>query len=88
LSASHAELEEQPLPTAPLPIPHRELSAAALRGLIEAYVLREGTDYGTREFSLEQKVAHVAAQLEAGTAQIWFDPATSSVDIRAARPVP
>jgi uncharacterized protein YheU (UPF0270 family) len=82
----HGDLEEQPVPAAPLAIPHRELSAAALRGVIEAYVLREGTDYGRLEFSLEQKVAHVAAQLEAGTAQIWFDPGTSSVDIRTVRP--
>jgi uncharacterized protein len=88
LSAPFRELEEQPAPTTPLAIPHRELSEAALRGVIEAYVLREGTDYGRREFSLEQKVAHVVAQLEAGTAQIWFDPATHSVDIRAARSDP
>jgi uncharacterized protein YheU (UPF0270 family) len=44
-------------------------------------VLREGTDYGEREFSLEQKMAHVAAQIEAGEAQIWFDPNSNSIDI-------
>jgi uncharacterized protein YheU (UPF0270 family) len=85
LSAPPGELEEQPVPAVPLVVPHRQLSAAALRGVIEAYVLREGTDYGWREFSLEQKVAHVTAQLEEGTAQIWFDPDTNSVDIRPVR---
>jgi uncharacterized protein YheU (UPF0270 family) len=65
----------------PVAIPPAELSAQALRGVIEAFVLREGTDYGEREYSLEQKIAHVAAQIEAGEAQIWFDPNTNSIDI-------
>jgi hypothetical protein len=65
----------------PIAIPPEELSPQALRGVIEAFVLREGTDYGEREFSLEQKMAHVAAQIEAGEAQIWFDPNSNSIDI-------
>ena len=65
----------------PIAIPPAQLSAQALRGVIEAFVLREGTDYGEREYSLEQKIAHVAAQIEAGEAQIWFDPNTNSIDI-------
>jgi uncharacterized protein len=43
----------------PVLVPHTELSAEALRGVVESFVLREGTDYGEREFSLEQKLAHV-----------------------------
>jgi uncharacterized protein YheU (UPF0270 family) len=70
--------EEQQEPVA---IPPEQLSPQALRGVIEAFVLREGTDYGEREFSLEQKMAHVAAQIEAGEAQIWFDPNSNSIDI-------
>jgi uncharacterized protein YheU (UPF0270 family) len=66
-------------------IPHRELSAAALRGVIEAFVLREGTDYGEREYSLEQKVNHVMGQLDRGEAQVLFDPDTESVQIMAVR---
>ena len=65
----------------PVAIPPEQLSPQALRGVIEAFVLREGTDYGEREFSLEQKMAHVAAQIEAGEAQIWFDPNSNSIDI-------
>jgi uncharacterized protein len=65
----------------PIAVPHEELSPAALRGLIEAFVLREGTDYGAREVAFETKVAQVAAQLRAGEAQIWFDPDSNSVDI-------
>ena len=65
----------------PVPIPHTELSPEALRGVIESFVLREGTDYGWREYSLDEKVAHVARQLERGEARIMFDPITESVDI-------
>jgi uncharacterized protein len=65
----------------PIAVPHAQLSAEALRGVIEAFVLREGTDYGEREFSLEEKIAHVSAQLDSGRAQIWFDPDSNSVDI-------
>ena len=62
-------------------VPYGELSAEALRGVVEGFVLREGTDYGEREVSHEAKVRCVMAQLEAGEAQIWFDPETSSVEI-------
>lgn len=68
-------------PQEPVAIPHRELSPDALRGVVESFVLREGTDYGRQEFALEQKVAHVIAQLERGDARIMFDPNTETVDI-------
>jgi uncharacterized protein YheU (UPF0270 family) len=66
---------------APVEIPHTALSADALRGVIESFVLREGTEYGEREVPLERKVADVLRQLERGEAQIIFDPNTESVDI-------
>lgn len=65
----------------PVAIPPSELSAQALQGVIEHFVLREGTEYGERDFSLEQKVAHVMRQLEKGEARVMFDPNTESVDI-------
>lgn len=68
-------------PTEPVVIPHTELSPDALQGVIESFVLREGTDYGDRDYSLEQKVAHVLRQLERKEAQIVFDPNTESIDI-------
>ena len=70
----------------PVVIPHGELSADALRGVLESFVLREGTDYGEREISLEQKVAQVLRQLERGEAQIVFDATLQSVDIVVSRP--
>ena len=65
----------------PIPIPPAELSAEALRGVIESFVLREGTDYGERAHSLEQKVAQVRAQLERGQARILFDPESNTVTL-------
>lgn len=62
-------------------IPHQRLSPEILRALIEEYVLREGTDYGTHEYTLAEKTAHVMRQLESGEAQIYFDPADESCNI-------
>lgn len=65
----------------PVAIPYQELSADALRGVVESFVLREGTDYGEADYSLEQKVAHVLRQLERREAQVMFDPVSESVTI-------
>lgn len=58
------------------------LSEEALVGVIDDFILREGTDYGEQERSLEDKRARVRAQLDAGTAEIWFDPQTETVTLR------
>jgi uncharacterized protein YheU (UPF0270 family) len=65
----------------PVQIPHSELSEEVLRAVIESFVLREGTEYGEREYSLEQKVAQVMRQLDRGEAQLIFDTQTETVDI-------
>ncbi len=62
-------------------VPYTELAADLLRAVVESYVLREGTDYGEKEFSLEDKVAHVIGRLKRGEAQIVFDPETESISI-------
>ena len=67
-------------------MPHTELSADALQGVIDNFILREGTDYGDHTYSHEQKVAQVLRQLERGEARILFDPLDSSVTIVAVRP--
>jgi uncharacterized protein YheU (UPF0270 family) len=62
-------------------IPHSALSPGALRAVVESFVLREGTDYGRREFSLEEKVAQVMRQLERAEARIVYDAKAQTVDI-------
>ncbi len=58
-----------------------QLSPGALRGLVEEYVSREGTDYGHSEWSLEEKVAQVFAQLDRGEARIVVDLELESASI-------
>lgn len=65
----------------PVEVPPAELSAEALRGVVESFVLREGTDYGERDVPFETKVAQVLSQIERGEAQILYDPVSESVDI-------
>lgn len=77
--AAHPDDERGPEP--PVAVPYGELSAPALRGLVEAFVLREGTDYGDYEYSLGDKVAQVMRQLERGEAEVMFDPDTNSASI-------
>jgi hypothetical protein len=62
-------------------VPYTELSEGALRGVLESFVLREGTEYGERDVSLAQKVAQVTRQLQRGEAQIVFDPESETIDI-------
>ena len=66
-----------------LKIPLESLSESALAGVIEAFVLREGTDYGEVETPFADKCAEVRRQLEAGEAWINFDPSSDTIDLRA-----
>lgn len=77
------EERERPLP---VEVPHGELSAEALRGVVESFVLREGTDYGARDVSHETKIAQVIRQIERGEARILFDPLDSTVTIAVVNP--
>jgi uncharacterized protein YheU (UPF0270 family) len=74
----------------PVVVPFDALSPDALTGVIEAFVLREGTDYGMHEYTLADKVEHVRGQLARGEAQVVWDPLTQGVAIvvaNAARPL-
>jgi uncharacterized protein YheU (UPF0270 family) len=79
------ETDAESMPSEPIVVPHTQLTPELLRGVVESFVLREGTDYGEREASLEQKVAGVVRQLERGEAQIIFDPESQSIDIVVAQ---
>ena len=57
----------------PIEVPFKNLSPEAIQGLIESFILREGTDYGAQEVTLEEKVSQVRAQLERGLAKVYFD---------------
>jgi uncharacterized protein YheU (UPF0270 family) len=65
-----------------------QLSPEALRGLIEEFVTRNGTDYGAVERSVEEKIAQVRAQLTSGEALLVFDPKTEAANIVVTRDLP
>jgi uncharacterized protein YheU (UPF0270 family) len=65
-----------------------DLSPDALRGLVEEFVSREGTDYGHADRALEGKVAEVYRQLESGEARIVFDLESETASIVSARDLP
>lgn len=65
----------------PVEVPLAALSPAALRGLVEEFVTRDGTDYGRSERSLDDKVRDVMRQLERGEAKILFDPESRATNI-------
>jgi uncharacterized protein len=76
--------DENPLENASLPpieVPLDVLSEEALSNLIEAFILREGTDYGTNEVAHDTKVGQVRKQLEKDEVKIVFDPNSESVTL-------
>ncbi|MCC3702701.1 YheU family protein [Rouxiella badensis] len=55
-------------------IPWKELAPETLDSVIEGFVLREGTDYGEQERTLEQKVEDVRRQLKSGdVVLVWSE---------------
>ena len=66
-------------------IPLDRLQPELLEAIIEEFVLREGTEYGLREYSLEEKKAQVRSQLAAGKAKITFDQETETCSIMPVR---
>lgn len=62
-------------------IPYEKLNPDTLKRLLEYFVLREGTDYGVSEPSLEQKIEEVQKQLKERKAKIVFDGPSGSYNI-------
>ncbi|MBP6083585.1 MULTISPECIES: YheU family protein [Providencia] len=61
-------------------IPWQDLATDTLESLIESYVLREGTDYGTNEKSLQDKVNDVKRQLVSGEIVLVWSELHESVN--------
>ena len=62
-------------------IPYAELSQEALLGVIDAFILREGTDYGHEEITIDQKRSRVLSMLQSGEAEIVFYQESDHIDI-------
>ena len=66
-------------------IPIESLSAEALQGVIDEFILREGTDYGAVEATLERKRREILSHLEKGIAKLVFDPETETITLVPAK---
>ena len=54
-------------------VPPQRLGADTLQAVLEEYASRDGTDYGERELSLEQKVGSLRTQIQRGELVIVFE---------------
>ena len=62
-------------------IPHHQVPEQTLLAIIEEFISREGTDYGHREYTLDEKVEKVKSQLLNGEIKLMFDSETSSCNL-------
>ena len=62
-------------------IPVNKLSGGALKGVIEEFISRCGTDYGAIEASLETSIRQVRAKLKSGSAVLVYDDETETTNI-------
>ncbi|KLN65656.1 MULTISPECIES: YheU family protein [Vibrio] len=66
-------------------IPWQQIEPETLENLIREFVLREGTDYGDVEVSLQDKIDQIRTQLESGEAVVVFSELHETVDIQLKR---
>lgn len=63
-------------------IPWQELEESTLHNILDSFILREGTDYGVREYSLSEKREQLLAQLHADKIVIVWSDLNQSLDIK------
>lgn len=63
-------------------IPWQELEPATLNNVLDSFILREGTDYGEKELSLEEKRERLLVQLKADKVVIVWSELHQSLDIK------
>ena len=62
-------------------IPIERLSSETIQGVIEEFILREGTDYGEKETSMETKIRQVRTKLEKKLSVLVFDDESETTSI-------
>ena len=62
-------------------VPAANLDPETLRALIESFIVREGTDYGDAEYSLDNKVDQVRRQLDRGEVLLMWDEVLESCNL-------
>ncbi|GLX78926.1 UPF0270 protein YheU [Thalassotalea insulae] len=62
-------------------IPYQSLTADTLNAIIEAFILREGTDYGDHDVAFEEKIAQVHQQLVQNQVVLVYSELYQTVNI-------
>lgn len=62
-------------------IPVEQINKDTLEAIIEDFILREGTDYGLQEWSLDDKKQQVHAQLMTGEIVIVYSELHETINI-------
>lgn len=62
-------------------VPPQRLQASVLQALLEEFASRDGTDYGERELSLEQKVSELSRQLQRRELILLYDADSEQWDL-------
>lgn len=63
-------------------IPWQALEQTTLYNVLDSFILREGTDYGERELSLDEKRKRLLTQLQAEKVVIVWSELHQSLDIK------
>lgn len=63
-------------------VPWQQIAPETLESLLREFVLREGTDYGEIEISVQDKIDQVKQQLETEEAVIVFSELHETVDVQ------
>ncbi|MFZ7142695.1 YheU family protein [Avibacterium avium] len=63
-------------------IPWQDLEEETLVNIAESFILREGTDYGEQELSLQQKTQNLLTNIRQGRAVIVWSELHESIDIK------
>lgn len=63
-------------------IPWQDLPESTLYNILDSFILREGTDYGERELTLDEKRERLLAQIKAEKVVIVWSELNESLDIK------
>lgn len=63
-------------------IPWQALEQTTLYNVLDSFILREGTDYGEQELSLDEKRQRLLTQLQAEKVVIVWSELHQSLDIK------
>jgi uncharacterized protein YheU (UPF0270 family) len=62
-------------------VPPKRLQVEVLQALLEEFASRDGTDYGERELTMEQKVQRLHKQIQSGDLCIVYDVDSEEWDL-------